>query len=388
MKRIAVFTGTRAEYGLFYWLLKDIHSDPDCELLLYVSGSHLSPQFGNTYVQIEKDGFDIKQKIEILLSSDTPAGTAKSVALCTLGLADALTRDRPDVLVLLGDRFETFAAAQTAMIMRIPVAHLHGGEITEGAYDDAFRHAISKLSYLHFTAAEEYAQRVVQLGEAPERVFNFGAIGLDHLLRSKLMTRTELAESLGFPLDDPFFLVTYHPETLSTSSPLESFKQMLMALDQFPSHKVILTYPNADDGGQEILAELQRYQQQHQNRVLAVASLGQIRYLSAIKFAAAVVGNSSSGIIEVPAFNVPTVNIGNRQKGRLASASVIHCDADSQSIKCAIKHALSEEFQNTIKTASNPYGQGGVSNRILGVLKTVNFDDTKSFYDLNSVVSP
>ncbi len=295
--------------------LKDIQSDPDLTLQLLVSGMHLSPEFGETYKQIEKDGFSIDEKIEILLSSDSAVGTAKSMGLGVLGFADALSRLAPDVLVILGDRFEALAAAQTAMILRIPIVHLHGGEITEGAYDDAIRHAITKLSYLHGTSTEEYRQRVIQLGESPERVKNIGAIGLDHLKRASFMDTQELSESLNFSIDKPYFLVTYHPVTLGEEAPEESFQALLDALDTFPDHQVILTYPNADDGGRRIIPMLEEYARSNPERVLAIPSLGQVRYLSAVKHAAAVIGNSSSGIIEVPAFDVPTVNIGSRQKG-------------------------------------------------------------------------
>ncbi|OCH57400.1 UDP-N-acetyl-D-glucosamine 2-epimerase, UDP-hydrolysing, partial [Vibrio cyclitrophicus] len=321
-KKVAVFTGTRAEYGLLFWLLKDIQSDPDLTLQLLVSGMHLSPEFGDTYKHIEKDGFQIDEKIEILLSSDSPVGTAKSMGLGVLGFADALSRLAPDVLVILGDRFEALAAAQTAMILRIPIIHLHGGEITEGAYDDAIRHAITKLSYLHGTSTDEYRNRVIQLGESPERVKNVGAIGLDHLNRGSFMTISELSESLNFDLTGPYFVVTYHPVTLGDESPEDSFQALLDALDEYPNHQIILTYPNADDGGRRIIPMLEAYAAKQPSRVLAIPSLGQIRYLSSVKHAAAVIGNSSSGIIEVPAFDVPTVNIGSRQKGRLAAKSV------------------------------------------------------------------
>ena len=257
--KVAVFTGTRAEYGLLYWLLKDIQDDPELVLQLLVSGMHLSPEFGETYQQIEQDGFFIDEKIEILLSSDSAVGTAKSMGLGVLGFADALNRLKPDVLVILGDRFEALAAAQTAMILRVPILHLHGGEITEGAYDDAIRHAISKLSYLHGTSTEEYRQRVIQLGEQPERVKNVGAIGLDHLKRAEFMDVAEIARSLDFPLNQPYFLVTYHPVTLADEKPEQSFNALLDALDEFKDHQVIITYPNADDGGRRIIPLLEQY---------------------------------------------------------------------------------------------------------------------------------
>ena len=381
-KKVTVFTGTRAEYGLLYWLLKDIKSDKELSLQLLVSGMHLSPEFGETYRQIEKEGFKIDEKIEILLSSDSAVGTAKSMGLGVLGFADALSRLSPDVLVILGDRFEALAAAQTAMILRIPVVHLHGGEITEGAYDDAIRHAITKLSYLHATSTEEYRQRVIQLGEAPERVFNVGAIGLDHLNRGTFMSVEELAASLHFPLQKPYVVVTYHPVTLADEEPTASFNALLEALDKYPGVQVILTYPNADDGGRKIIPLLEAYAAKQPQRVLAIPSLGQVRYLSAIKHAAAVVGNSSSGIIEVPSLDVPTVNIGMRQKGRLAATSVLHCDATTSAIHAALEVAFSRSYKAADAPVHNPYGQGNASQQVISMLKNLKFTSVKSFYDV------
>ncbi|NMH65593.1 UDP-N-acetylglucosamine 2-epimerase [Shewanella salipaludis] len=381
-KKIAVFTGTRAEYGLLYWLLKDIQSEEELSLQLLVSGMHLSPEFGETYRQIEKDGFKIDEKIEILLSSDSAVGTAKSMGLGVLGFADALSRLSPDVLVILGDRFEALAAAQTAMILRIPVVHLHGGEITEGAYDDAIRHAITKLSYLHATSTEEYRQRVIQLGEAPERVFNVGAIGLDHLKRGTFMSVEELATSLNFPLHKPYVVATYHPVTLADEEPTASFTALLEAMDQYPDIQVILTYPNADDGGRRIIPLLEAYAAKQPLRVLAIPSLGQVRYLSAIKHAAAVVGNSSSGIIEVPSLDVPSVNIGMRQKGRLAASSVLHCGATASDIQATLEIALSRSYKETDEQVYNPYGQGNASRKVISILKNLKFNSVKSFYDV------
>jgi UDP-hydrolysing UDP-N-acetyl-D-glucosamine 2-epimerase len=381
-KKVAVFSGTRAEYGLLFWLLKDIQSDPELNLQLLVSGMHLSPEFGETYKQIEKDGFHIDEKIEILLSSNTAVGTAKSMGLGVLGFADALSRLKPDVLIILGDRYEALAAAQTAMILRIPIIHLHGGEITEGAYDDAIRHAITKLSYLHGTSTEEYRQRVIQLGEAPVRVKNIGAIGLDHLKRSIFMSIEELSESLNFPLKQPFFLVTYHPVTLGSEEPEVSFQALLDALDEYPEHQVILTYPNADDGGRRITPILEEYARNNPQRVLAIPSLGQVRYLSSVSHATAVIGNSSSGIIEVPAFDVPTVNVGVRQKGRLAAKSVLNAPANKQSIADAIQVAVTRSYKQTGENVHNPYGQGDASAQVIEMIKSLRFEPSKVFYDV------
>ncbi|WP_068547303.1 UDP-N-acetylglucosamine 2-epimerase [Thalassotalea crassostreae] len=381
-KSICVFTGTRAEYGLLYWLLKDIESDHELDLQLLVSGMHLSPEFGCTYQQIEKDGFKIDEKIEVLLSSDTPIGVSKSMGLAILGFADSLNRLAPDIIVILGDRFEALAAAQTAMILRIPIVHIHGGEITEGAYDDAIRHAITKLSNLHCTSTDEYRRRVIQLGESPLSVKNVGAIGLDHLIRSKFMTVEELSSSLSFKIDKPFFLVTYHPVTLANEPAVESFEALLNSLDHFEDFQVILTYPNADDGGRKIIPLLESYAAKYPKRVLAITSLGQQRYLSAVKHAAVVIGNSSSGIIEVPSFNVPTVNIGMRQKGRIAAKSVLHCKADTHSIISSIEIALSNPYKKKGEHVVNPYGQGNASKQIIEMIKNFSNNQLKSFFDI------
>lgn len=381
-KKVAVFTGTRAEYGLLFWLLKDIQSDPDLTLQLLVSGMHLSPEFGDTYKQIEKDGFQIDEKIEILLSSDSPVGTAKSMGLGVLGFADALSRLAPDVLVILGDRFEALAVAQTAMIMRIPITHLHGGEITEGAYDDAIRHAITKLSYLHATSTEEYRQRVIQLGETPERVKMVGAIGLDHLKRAIFMNVSQLSESLNFKIDKPYFVVTYHPVTLGDEQPKPSFQALLNALDDFPDHQVILTYPNADEGGRSIIPLLEEYASIRSDRVLAIPSLGQARYLSAVKHASVVIGNSSSGIIEVPSFDIPTVNIGVRQKGRLAAKSVLNVKPIHSDISHTIQIAISRSYKEADESIENPYGQGDTSTKVIEMIKSLKFEASKAFYNV------
>ncbi|MGR3970742.1 UDP-N-acetylglucosamine 2-epimerase [Shewanella sp. 1180_01] len=381
-KKIAVFTGTRADYGLLYWLLKDIQENATLTLQLIVSGSHLSPEFGNTFEQIERDGFSIDEKVEMLLSSNSAVGIAKSVGLGIIGYAEALDRLKPDVLVILGDRSEALAIAQTAAILKIPLLHIHGGEITEGAYDDAFRHAITKLSHIHCTATETYKQRVIQMGEMPNSVYNVGAIGLDHIRRSTLMTPEQLSSDLNFDLNHPYFLVTYHPVTLADEPAIETFNALLTSLEQFPQHNVIITYPNADNGSREIISWIQDYARQSKGKVLAIASLGQVRYLSCVKYATAVIGNSSSGIIEVPSFNVPTVNIGTRQQGRLAAQSVIHCQPDSLSITTAINKAILLLPQLQLTSIANPYGQGQASQFIVKLLTTTPLKPTKSFYDL------
>lgn len=381
-RKVAVFTGTRAEYGLLYWLMKDIQASNRLELQLIVSAMHLSPEFGSTWRQVELDGFAIDAKVEMLLSSDTPVGVVKSMGLGTIGFADALDRLKPDVLVVLGDRFEALAVVQAALVMRIPVAHLHGGEITEGAYDDAFRHAITKMSSLHFTAAEPYRQRVIQMGEAPGGVFNVGAIGLDHLLRSQPMSAEELSASLNFTLRQPYFLVTYHPVTMGGEDPEQATRALLQALDRFPSYQVIMTYPNADNGGRQIIPLLEEYAGRQAGRVLAIPSLGFKRYLAALSRSSAIIGNSSSGIIEAPAFGVPTVNIGTRQQGRLAAHSVLHCKPEASAIHQAIATAVGSEFARSCRKVVNPYGQGNAARQIVGILEQYQFNTGKQFHDL------
>lgn len=384
MKKICVFTGTRAEYGLLYWLMKDIEKHQELELQIIVSGSHLSPEFGLTHQQIESDGFYINDKVEMLLSSNSAVGTAKSIGLGVLGFADALAKLAPDYLVILGDRYEALAIAQTAMILRIPIAHLNGGEVTEGAYDDAIRHAITKLSYLHFTANDGYSKRVIQLGEEPSRVFNVGSIGLEHLKRTDLLSINALSKSIGLDLEDnKFFLVTYHSVTLSDDElPQETFRNLTQALDDFNDYKVILTYPNADDGGREIIQLLDNYVVKNKDRVVGIQSLGQIRYLSAVKFASVVIGNSSSGIAEVPSFATPTINIGGRQKGRLMAKSIIHAKPSYEAINKAIKISLSDNNYIKGTPVINPYGDGATSKKIIEKLLAITARKTKTFFDL------
>lgn len=381
-KNVAVFTGTRADYGLLFWLLKDIQNDPELTLQLLVTGSHLSGQFGNTYQKIEKDGFVIDEKIEILLSSNTPAAVAKSIGLGVLGFTDALVRLKPDIMVILGDRYEALAAAQTAMVLGIPILHLHGGEISEGAYDDNIRHAITKLSYVHGVSSEVHRKRVIQLGEAPERVFTVGALGLDHLKKSTLMSLEALSASLDFALSSPYIVVTYHPVTAAHEDPRTSMCAILKALDNYPRLQVILTYPNADHGGQEIIPLLEAYRSKAPERVLTIPSLGHIRYLSAVKHCVAVVGNSSSGIIEVPSFDVPTVNVGVRQKGRLAAKSVINCHTTTHEICDAIDVALEKKYKAAGEKIVNPYGQGHSSEKVLKIIKRVRAPAFKTFFDV------
>jgi len=386
MRKICVVTGSRAEYGLLYWLLKEIKEDPELTLQLVATGMHLSPEFGLTYKAIENDGFHIDAKVEMLLSSDTPVGITKSMGLGLIGFADAFERLRPDIVVLLGDRFEIMVAAQAAMVARIPIAHLHGGESTEGAIDEAIRHSITKMAHLHFTSTEKYRQRVIALGEHPDRVYNVGAVGLDHIVKSTLMNRAQFEQSISFELGECCFLVTYHPLTLTNKSSAEYMKQLLQALDRFPKAKIIFTKPNADPDGRVIARFIDEYVSANPGRAVSFVSLGQLRYLSALQHVDVVIGNSSSGIIEAPIFKKPTVNIGLRQKGRVKGASVIDCGDSAEEIVQAIEKALSPEFQKVLANCESLYGQGNASPVIKSILKTAQLDGIlfKTFYEAGS----
>lgn len=386
MKKLCVVTGTRAEYGLLMPLLKQIEQSPEFTLQLLVTGMHLSPEFGSTYQLIEKDGFQIDEKVEILLSSDTPVGISKSMGLGMIGFAESYERLRPDMIILLGDRYETFVAATAASVARIPVAHLHGGETTEGAFDEAFRHAITKMSWLHFTSTEEYRKRVIQLGEHPQRVFNVGAIGVENIVKMPLMSKSELEGNLGMKFNENLFLVTFHPVTLEQATSEIQFKNLLDALERVDNATIIFTKANSDTDGRIINKMIDDYTSRHSKNTLAFTSMGQLRYLSAMKYASVVIGNSSSGIIEAPSFRVPTVNIGDRQKGRKQAYSVINCEPQEKQIGDAIALALSESFTKKIKIMKNPYGEGFVSENVLKKLKEeLNrpISLKKSFYDLN-----
>ncbi len=383
MKKVAVFTGTRAEYGLLYWLLKLLEAEDEVDLQLFVGGTHLSHEFGHTIDQIIADGLPITAKLDFLLSADTPVAIAQSLALTVTSTAEAIDEHKPDIIVILGDRYEAFGVAQAALISQVPIAHIHGGEITEGAIDDAIRHSLTKLSHLHFTSTECYRQRVIQLGENPEHVFNVGAPGIDSINQYELLTREQLCNYFNGQLTMPYFVVTYHPVTLCVDGAIEAFTNMLNILEKLQGYQMIISYPNADTFGRKIIELLKEFQLRLQDRVFLVKSMGHLRYLSAMKHASVVIGNSSSGIIEAPSFRVPTVNVGDRQKGRLASDSVLHCKESKNDITEAIEYALSAEFKNIIKHAVNPYGNGGASKKIAQKLTTTSFDKLihKHFYD-------
>ena len=380
MRKICVVTGSRAEYGLLNGLMKAIHEDADLQLQVIATNMHLSPEFGLTFREIEKDGFTINKKVEMLLSSDTPNATAKSVGLGTIGFADAYEDLQPDMIVVLGDRYEILSAVSTALFYKIPVAHLHGGEITEGAYDDCIRHAITKMSHLHFTATEEYRNRVIQLGEQPDRIFNVGAIGIENIKKVPLMLKKELEESIGFDMSDKCLLVTYHPVTLENSSAEEQCKNLLAALEQFNDYRIIFTMPNSDTNGRIIMHEIEKFVEKNKERSIAFKSLGLRRYLSALQYVTAVIGNSSSGIIEVPSFGIPTLNIGNRQKGRIAANSVVNSGTSEEDILAGLKKILYAEK----KEITNPYEGKNTIADILQVLKTYPLKRLiqKSFYNL------
>lgn len=386
MKRIGIMTGTRAEYGLLKSLMQEINKDNDLELYLIVSGMHLSPEFGMTYKEIEEDGFEINAKVEMLLSSDSPAGISKSIGLGVIGFADEFQRADLDMLILLGDRYEALSAAISAMVMRIPIAHLHGGELTEGAIDEGIRHSITKMSYLHFTSTEEYRRRVIQLGENPERVFCVGAIGVENIKKINLMTKEELERSIHFEIDENTVIVTYHPVTLENNTVEEQFLNLLEVLDRNPKIRMIFTKANADTNGRIVNELIDKYVAQNSERACAFMSLGQKRYLSALKYCRIVIGNSSSGIIEAPSFGKPIINIGDRQKGRICADSVINCGYTQQEIQQAMETALTEEFENKARNCRNPYEKENAAANIISVIKDYLLNDKiklkKGFYDI------
>lgn len=382
-RKICVVTGSRAEYGLLYWLMKEIDDDHDLELQIVATGMHLSPEFGLTYKVIEQDGFKINEKVEMLLSGDTPTAIAKSVGLGVIGFADAFAHLKPDVVVILGDRFEIFAAAQVAMISQIPIAHLHGGEATEGVMDESIRHSITKMSNLHFTATEIYKQRVLRLGENPQHVYNVGALGVEYIKKMITIPKSEIEEFVGIKFNKCVFVVTFHPVVTEQISVEQQIEKLLKAIETFPSATVIFTKSNADVAGRVLNQAVDAFVAKHPNRMRALTSLGQDRYLSLLQYSSVVIGNSSSGILEAPSFQIPTVNVGKRQQGRVRVDSIIDVPVTADKIKEGIETALSEEFRSICKNVHSPYGEGDTSNKIVKVLKTVELKDitTKHFYD-------
>ncbi|HEY2918564.1 MAG TPA: UDP-N-acetylglucosamine 2-epimerase [Candidatus Binatia bacterium] len=381
-RKICVATGSRAEYGLLRWVMEGIRKTPGLELQVIATGMHLSPEFGLTYREIEKDGFLIDRKVEMLLSSDTPTGLAKSMGLGLIGFGEALSQLQSNLLLVLGDRFEIFSAAAAATVARIPIAHLHGGEASEGAFDEAIRHSITKMSHLHFVAAEEYRQRVIQLGEHPDRVFMVGGLGVDSIKKLPLLDRSALEAALEFELGARNLLITFHPVTLENATSKQQMAELLASLEELDDTHLIFTMPNADSDGRVLFKMIENFVAGHTN-ARAYSSLGQLRYLSCIRHVDGVVGNSSSGLAEVPSFGKGTINIGDRQRGRLKAESVIDCKPDRQSIAAALQQLYSPAFQVTLKSVRNLYGEGGASEKIVQVLRDSSLETIlkKSFYD-------
>ena len=381
-RKVCVITGTRAEYGLLYWLIKEIQSDKDLQLQLIVTGMHLSSEFGLTYKEIEKN-FKIDKKVEMLLSSDTVLGISKSMGLAQISFSEAYEELAPDILIVLGDRYEIFSAVSSAMISRIPIAHISGGEVTEGVIDEAIRHAITKMSHLHFVSTEEYKNRVIQLGEHPNRVFNLGAIGIDNINKLKLFSKNEFVKSIDFSLNKKNILVTFHPVTLEKSTSKEQFQELLNSIDELEDTNIIFTKSNSDTDGRVINQMIDAYVSRNNNAVSFI-SMGQVRYLSALKFVDAVVGNSSSGLTEAPIFGIGTINIGDRQKGRINLSSVINCNPTKESISNAFNELYSARFQKALSVVQSPYGHGGTSEKIKNIVKNFDLNNIlkKSFYDV------
>lgn len=384
-KKISILTATRAEYGLLKPVILKLLAVPEFDVRVVVTGAHLSPEFGLTYKEIEQDGIPIDEKIEILLSGDTPTAISKSMGLALIGFGDYFARLNPDMIVVLGDRYETLGVCCAAMNQRIPIAHLYGGETTEGAVDECIRHAITKLSYLHFTSTEQYRNRVIQLGEQPDRVFCVGAMGIENILREELLSKSELEVAIDFKLDKPYAMVTFHPVTLEDNNSAEQFKALLDVCQKHEEMKFVFSKANADANGRIINQMLDAYVKEHDNAVV-FASLGLVRYLSTVKYSAMVMGNSSSGLVEAPSLGVPTINMGDRQKGRLQADSVINCELVSNEIEKAMVLAQTIVFKNKARNTVNPYGNANTSREIVGKIKEFLLDDKinlkKKFYDI------
>ncbi len=387
MRKICVITGTRAEYGLLSRLMKMIQDDPNTQLQIIATNMHLSPKFGNTYQEIEKDGFTIDYKIPIIDDNDKDDAvtTVKSMAKALAGFADAYNELKPDLVVVLGDRYEILAAAEAALIMRIPIAHIHGGEVTEGAYDDAIRHSITKMSHLHFASTEAYRKRIIQLGEQPDHVFYTGALGVENIKRLHLMNKAEIEKEIGFEIDCNTILVTYHPVTLGNRTAKDDIDDFISALEERKDLRIIFTMPNSDTGSQFIVEAVNGFVERNHGRAKAFKSLGVVRYLSVMKQVAAVVGNSSSGIVEVPSFGIPTLNIGDRQKGRIQAESTYNCMPAKESVLNGLNKVLSKEFRELASKVHNPYEKANTAEEIFKVISTYPLEqlNQKHFYDIN-----
>jgi len=385
-KKICVITGSRADYGLLKPFLDQVKSSKDAQLQLIVTGSHFSPEFGNTYKEIEEDGFEIANRIEILLSSDTPVGISKSMGLACISFAEKYDKLKPDMIVVLGDRYEIFSAVAVAHVSRIPVAHISGGEVTEGAIDDAFRHSITKMSNFHFTATEEYRKRVIQLGEHPDTVFNVGEIGLENIRSIRLLAKNELETDLGFRFNKRNLLITFHPVTLEDNTSSRKFENLLSVLKEQKDATLIFTKTNADVDGRIINQMIDDYVSKFPENSISFTSLGRLNYLSLLQFVDAVVGNSSSGLVEAPSFRIGTINIGDRQKGRIRAQSVIDCEPTKEAIKKAFDKLYSSEFEKKLALVKNPYENEGGSQKSLEIILAFinNKKDTKKgFFDLD-----
>jgi GDP/UDP-N,N'-diacetylbacillosamine 2-epimerase (hydrolysing) len=386
-RKICVVTGSRAEYGILYWLMRGIRDCQELELQVVATGMHLSPEFGLTYRAIEEDGFRVHAKVEMLLSSDTAVGVTKSIGLGMIGFAEIWPQLRPDIVVVLGDRFEILAVATAAMIARVPIAHIHGGETTEGAVDESIRHAVTKMAQVHFVAAEDYRRRVIQLGEHPDRVFLVGGLGIDSIQRLPLMDRVELERALDFSLGLKNLLVTFHPATLDERATSTQVSELLTALAERQDTHIVFTMPNADADGRIIFGMIEEFVATRPRTAKLFRSLGQVRYLSCMRYCDGVVGNSSSALIEAPSLGKGSVNIGDRQKGRLRASSVIDCEPSVAAIRAALDRLYSTEFAQRLPHTVNPYGTGGASERILQTLRTISLDRIvmKQFYNRPSV---
>ena len=383
LRRICVVTGTRAEYGLLRWVIDEIENSKKLELILLVTGMHLSPEFGLTIDNIKKDGYKVTDKVEMLLSSDSSSAISKSIGLGLIGFSDKYELYKPDLVILLGDRFEILSAAISALIACIPIAHIHGGESTQGVIDESIRHSITKMSNLHFVAASTYQERVIQLGESPEYVFNVGGLGIDNINKLKLLDKNNLQELLDFKFGARNLIITFHPVTLEKNSSRKQFKELLDALDSFLDINLIFTMPNSDTDGRVIMQMIEEFCKKRKN-AKCYKSLGQINYLSCLKYVDGVVGNSSSGLIEAPSFKKGTINIGDRQRGRLKAISIIDCAVEKSEIISAIKEIYSEEFQIKLKKTINPYGDGGASKEIVNIITKISLNNIlkKRFHDI------
>jgi len=386
MRKICVVTGTRAEYGLLSRLMRMIKDSPMTQLQVIATNMHLSPKFGNTYQEIEKDGFTIDRKIPIIdeKDKDDAVTTVKSMAKALAGFADAYNELKPDLVVVLGDRYEILAAATAALIERIPIAHIHGGEVTEGAFDDAIRHSITKMSQLHFASTEAYRKRIIQLGEQPDRVFYTGAVGVENVKRLPLMSKEEVEKEIDFKIDENTILVTYHPVTLGNRTAKDDIDDFIAALEERKDLRVIFTMPNSDTGSQFIVEAVNGFVGRNRGRAKAFKSLGVVRYLSVMKQVAVVVGNSSSGIVEVPSFGIPTLNIGDRQKGRIQAESTYNCLPDKVSVLKGLDTVLSKEFRELASKVHNPYEKANTAEEIFKVISTYPIEqlNQKHFYDI------